>query len=232
MDICHGIYNEVLSHLDEIVSLRSAKMLKSDNTFVSRGDILCQEIIFNYLDRSLDDFVLISEEADFTELPVEAPKRIITIDPIDGTENFVSGLKEWGIGVSIYSNGIHEQSMIALPELGLSLFTGDAVEEIRGSRICGLSSYMSSGDFSGLDESYEYRIMGCCMYNMYNVIKGSYNRFVHLKGAYSWDILPGINLALEHGLNVTIDGTPYNGEFLKPGIKYRFVVTRDSMLLQ
>jgi len=226
MDICRGIYNEVLSHLDKIVSLRSTKMLKPDSTFVSKGDILCQEIIFSYLNRSLDDFVLISEEADFTNLHTDSAKRIITIDPIDGTENFVSGLKEWGIGVSIYCNGIHEQSMIMLPELGLSLFSGDMIEGVSDSRICGLSSYMSSDDFIGLDNTYEYRIMGCCMYNMYNVIKGSYSKFVHLKGAYSWDILPGINLSLEHGLSVSIDGKPYKGEFLMPGIKYRFIVGR------
>lgn len=230
MDICRSIRDKVLSHLDEIISLRSTRMLKADNTFVSRGDILCQEIILNYLNNNLDDFVLISEEADFKNLPIDSVKRVITIDPIDGTENFVSGLKEWGMGVSVYADGAHEQSMILLPELGASLFTGDIVHKIEGSRICGLSSYMSSADFSGLDKSYEYRIMGCCMYNMYNVIKGSYSKFVHLKGAYSWDILPGINLALEHGLKVTIDGTPYHGEFLMPGIKYRFVVDQPSII--
>ena len=34
------------------------------------------------------------------------------------------------------------------------------------------------------------------MYNMYNVIRGCYRQFLHLKGCYSWDILPGMNLAL------------------------------------
>ena len=132
------------------------------------------------------------------------------------------------MGVSVYCDGVHEQSMIALPELGLSLFTGDRIDEVTGSRICGLSSYMSAGDFDRLDGSCEYRIMGCCMYNMYNVIMGSYSKFLHLKGAYSWDILPGINLAIEHGLNVSIEGKPYKGEFLMPGIKYHFEVSRKA----
>lgn len=120
--------------------------------------------------------------------------------------------------------------MIALPELGLSLFTGETIDIITGSRICGLSSYMSSGDFERLDGSYEYRIMGCCMYNMYNVIKGSYSKFLHIKGAYSWDILPGINLAIEHGIHVFIEGKPYKGEFLMPGVKYHFVAGRTNDL--
>ena len=226
MDVCRGIYAVIESHLDEILSQRSTRKLKTDNTFVSKGDLLCQEIIFNYLKRTLDDYVVISEESDYGKIDIASSKRVITIDPIDGTENFVSGLKEWGVGVSIYNDGCHEQSMIALPELSLCLCTGDRVTAIDDSRICGLSSYMSPEDFDGLDKSFEYRIMGCCMYNMYNVIKGSYCRFLHLKGAYSWDILPGINLALEHGLTVAIDGEPYHGEFLNPGIRYRFQIVR------
>jgi len=226
MDICHGIYETVVEHLDEILALRSTKMLKSDNTYVSKGDLLCQKVVFDYLNSTLDDFKVVSEEADFSNVSINSAKRIITIDPIDGTENFVSGLKEWGVGVSVYCDGTHEQSMILLPELGLSLFTGESIDEVEGSRICGLSSYMSGDDFSGLDKSYEYRIMGCCMYNMYNVIKGSYSKFLHLKGAYSWDILPGINLAIEHGLRVLIEGELYHGQFLQPGVKYHFEVDR------
>lgn len=79
-------------------------------------------------------------------------------------------------------------------------------------------------DFEMLGSGFEYCIMGCCMYNMYNVIHGSYCLFQHLKGCYSWDILPGINLALEHGLCVDIEGRSYNGEFLEPGKKFRFIV--------
>ena len=81
---------------------------------------------------------------------------------------------------------------------------------------------MTPSDFEKLGKEYEYRIMGCCMYNMYNVIRGSYCRFQHLKGCYSWDILPGINLALEQGLKVVINGKPYHREFLLPNIKYCF----------
>lgn len=226
MDICREIYGLIQSHLGEILALRSTRKLKADNTFVSKGDLLCQEIIFDYLKNTLDDYVVISEESDYEDLDITAFQRIITIDPIDGTENFVSGLKEWGVGISIYNNGCHEQSMLALPELSLCLCTGDDVAAFESSRICGLSSYMSPEDFKCLDNSFEYRIMGCCMYNIYNVIMGSYCRFLHLKGAYSWDILPGINLALEHGLKVSIEGKPYHGDFLMPGNKYRFQIMR------
>jgi len=224
MDICRDIYAIIKSHLTEMLSLRSTGSLKPDNTFVSEGDLLCEGLVFGYLEDHLTDYIVISEESINDLTRINEAEYVVTVDPIDGTENFVSGLKEWGMGVSVYRHGQHYQSMIALPELGICLCTGDKLDRVPNSRICGLSSYMTPEDFEQLGKDFEFRIMGCCMYNMYNVIHGSYKQFQHLKGCYSWDILPGMNLALEHGLSVVIDGKSYQGEFLLPGIKHRFVV--------
>ena len=186
-----------------------------------------EKLVFDFLKTHLTDYIVISEESEYGNMDFNQTKYIVTVDPIDGTENFVSGLKEWGIGVSIYKNMVHYQSMIALPELDICFCSGDNIDKNRKSRLCGLSSYMTPQDFEQLEKGYEYRIMGCCMYNMYNVIKGSYQQFQHLKGCYSWDILPGINLALEHGCMVELEGKRYNGEFLRPGIKYRFKIKNE-----
>ena len=223
-NLCEGIKKLIASHLQEILSLRQTGELKVDNTFVSKGDLLCQSLIEDYIFSVLPNSYIISEEADNDTSCLDKYRYVVTIDPIDGTENFVSGLKEWGIGISIYKNMSHCYSMILLPELGESLSSGDHISKISTSRICGLSSYMTPADFNQLDKGFEYRIMGCCMYNMFNVIKGSYCQFLHLKGCYSWDILPGLNLAIENGLAVEVDGKQYQGEFLLPDIKYRFVV--------
>ncbi|WP_291587134.1 inositol monophosphatase family protein [Bacteroides sp.] len=225
MDICRELYAVIQEHLEEILSLRGTRQLKADNTFVSEGDLLCETLLFHHLKAHLTNYFIISEETPVSDLnSLSDYEYVITIDPIDGTENFVSGLKEWGIGVSVYRQMRHYQSMIALPELDICLCTGDEITRMTDSRICGLSSYMTSGDFVGLPPNSEYRIMGCCMYNMYNVIRGSYRQFIHLKGAYSWDILPGLNLALEHGLSVYLDGEKYTGDFLLPGYKFNFEI--------
>jgi myo-inositol-1(or 4)-monophosphatase len=222
MDICRDIHKEVLDNLPKILTLRDTGNFKPDNTFVSQGDLFCERLIFDYLKKNLKNYLVISEESLVDLTAIKKTEYIITVDPIDGTENFIAGLKEWGFGISVYRNLKHYQSLIALPELGISLFTGDKLEKIKQSRICGLSSYMTTKDFENLASGFEFRIMGCCMYNMYNVIRGSYSRFQHLKGCYSWDILPGLNLALEHGLFPIVDGLPYNGNFLEPNVKYRF----------
>ena len=79
-------------------------------------------------------------------------------------------------------------------------------------------------DLARMEPSPEYRIMGCSMYNMYNVIRGAYALFENFKGANCWDILPGLNLALEHGCEVEVNGETYHGEFLPPTARYRFKV--------
>lgn len=228
VDICRGINDVIKVNLPRILSLRNTGRKKSDDTFVSDGDLLCQRLIFDFLKDNVTDYIVFSEEAKNDISLMDNSKLIITIDPIDGTENFVSGLKEWGLGVSIYKNGKHQQSMISLPEMDVCLCSGDRIKKIQNSRICGLSSYMKSSDFAKLDNTLEYRIMGCCMYNMYNTIRGSYKKFSHLKGCFSWDILPGINLALENGVNVYLDGEEYQGEFLMPGKRYKFEVINGS----
>jgi hypothetical protein len=60
---------------------------------------------------------------------------------------------------------------------------------------------------------------------MFNVITGSFSSYENFKGARIWDILPGLNLALEHKLSVTVEGRKYQGEFLNPLEKYRFKIT-------
>lgn len=228
MDICRGIYKLIKRNLPDILSLRSTGTLKPDGTFVSKGDLLCESLIFEYIKENLESYIIFSEESENDLTDIAKVEYVVTVDPIDGTENFVSGLKEWGVGVSIYRKGVHYQSMFAMPELDICLCSGDNLERIPNSRIWGLSSYMKPDDFHSLDTGLEFRIMGCCMYNMYNVIHGSYCRFQNLKGCYSWDFLPGINLALEHGLYIEINDTEYNGEFLYPGIKYRVLITEQQ----
>ena len=101
MDICRDIYAIIKSNLNEILSFRSTGTLKLDNTFVSKGDLLCESLVFGYLKDNLTDYIVISEESSNDLSRIDEVEYVITVDPIDGTENFVSGLKEWGMGVSV-----------------------------------------------------------------------------------------------------------------------------------
>ena len=223
MSICSDIQEIIENNLDEILSLRNTKQLKEDNSFVSRGDLFCEKLVKDYLGTLPEDIYLISEEKNNDDFNFEVYSKVVVMDPIDGTENFVSGLKEWGIGISVYENKKHIESMIGLPELGLFIKTGDEFPKFE-SRIYGISSSLSKEDLLNLEEGFEYRIIGCSMYNMYNVITGSFAMFQNPKGANTWDILPGLNLALENNCQIEVENKKYNGEFLYPNKKYRFKI--------
>ena len=218
MTISNKVIDIIKSNLSEIISLRNTKVLKEDNSYVSKGDLLCESLIKELIAREYPDFHLISEESlENNLLAFEAPKVII-LDPIDGTENFVSGLKEWGISFCVYEEGKCVEAMLALPELDMYIVNGVNFERFE-SRIAGLSSSLTKEDLLALKEGYEYRIIGCCVYNMFQVVTGAFYSFENPKGAYVWDIIAGLNLALQHGLNVTVNGQKYYGELLKPNQK-------------
>jgi fructose-1,6-bisphosphatase/inositol monophosphatase family enzyme len=226
MDICSDIKAIIISNLPQILSLRDKKIKKDDDSFVSQGDLLCESLVKDYIRINLPDFYLISEESPEENTYNYTQKNIIILDPIDGTENFVSGLKEWGVAVSVYIDGIHQQSMLALPELDSYIITGDKFEKFK-SRIAGISSSLTQVDILKLEPGFEYRIIGCAVYNMYNVVRGSFFSFENPKGAKVWDIIPGLNLALENNLNVNVNGKEYHGELLEPNKKYRFRITNN-----
>ena len=211
--IIEEIKNLIKVHLNEIISLRNTKILKDDGSYVSQGDLLCENLVKQYIKENFPEENTINWIKD----------KVIILDPIDGTENFVSGLKEWGVAVCVYENGVHKESMLALPELDCYLKTGDTFERFE-SRICGISSSLTKEDILKLEPGFEYRIIGCAVYNMYNVVTGSFFSFENPKGAKVWDIIPGLNLALENGLSVVVNNQEYKGELLSPNEKYIFKI--------
>ena len=225
--IAKEIIKEVSHNLKEILRLSSKKSKKKDGSFVTEGDIKCQDVILDIINSKFGDLNLeiVSEEINSEDFSYDSNKNYIVIDPIDGTENFCTGLKEWGISLSTYLKDKHHESAIFLPELNEYLITGDSLNYFQ-SRIVGLSSNLSKIEIDQQEPYEEYRIMGCCVYNMLNVVRGSYKSFSNLNGAYSWDVLAGFNLALEHGLEVVVDGKKYEGQFLQPNKRYSFSIQR------
>jgi fructose-1,6-bisphosphatase/inositol monophosphatase family enzyme len=224
MKVLKNIRPIIERELVNVIAKRAQKKIKPDNSYVSEGDLHMDQLVADFVKANYSSVQLVSEESSrIEEIDLTASEYVVTVDPIDGTENFVSGLKEWGIGISVYRNGEHYESMMGLPELGEYLFTGEKIERFE-SRIHGLSSSLTKDDLLNIEEGFEYRIIGCCMYNMTQVVKGSYDKFFNPKGAHSWDILPGLNLALENNLLIEVENNKYNGEFLQPTKKYRFSV--------
>lgn len=215
-----SIRNLVLGSLDTLQELRYSITYKKDGSPVTEADKFLEKKILDFLVDQYPTIQFVGEESFDAASWQERPGLLAVLDPIDGTENFCSGLKEWGVSVGLWCDGEFLGSMLLMPELGESLITGDSLVKLE-SRITGFSSSYDPAIAQGLSEAIEYRVTGCAVYNLYNVIRGSFSRFVNPKGAYIWDLLPGLMLALEYKCEVILDGEPYDGKLLDPTRKYR-----------
>ena len=203
-----------------LLSLRHKIVWKPDGSPVTDADVLLENEMTRFLEGALPGVRVIGEETFTTETAPSLEGWIAVIDPIDGTENFCSGLKEWGVSLTIWRDGAHVGSLLHMPELGEHLMTGDRPPLLQ-SRIVGLSSTVTPETFDALKGIQEARILGCAVYNLYNVTRGALARFINPRGAYSWDLLAGVMLALEQRCDVQIDGKVYDGRFLEAGRRYR-----------
>ena len=219
------IVKEIKKNQNKILSLRNNKKLKKDQSFVSKSDIYIESLVDKFLIKKIGkkNYFLLSEENYEKNKELTYPMYIIVLDPIDGTENFVSGLKEWGVSISIYKNQIHYQSCIYLPELDEILKTGDKIKNF-DSRIVSLSSN-NNKVINKFNKMNEIRITGCCVYNIFNVINGSFLSYDNPKSNV-WDILAGINIGIEHNLKIMVDGKKYDGKFLHPNKKYNIKIKK------
>ncbi len=229
--ITQELCERIQTSLSAVLNGRNRLRLKEDNSYVSDGDLLIQSIAAAWVKERLPNYQLISEEMAPFECHWDPLGKYVVLDPIDGTENFISGLKEWGLGVSIYAQGQHQESCIYLPELGERQITGMPMIRYR-SRIMGLSSSLTVEDLAGVrrQQGLEYRIIGCAMYNLLMAARGSYRVFENVKGVNCWDILPGLNLAREAGCQTWVDGEPYVGQLLFPTQKYRVRIEQSEVI--
>jgi len=209
----------ILAMMPEIIERRFQIEYKPDGSPVTEADRFIEGRLQAFLQYRLSGLFFVGEESYDFQAAGQAGYFVL-LDPIDGTENFCSGLKEWGVSLGIWKDGVHQGSLLMLPELGEHIMTGDASPRLH-SRITGFSSSYHDAIASGIREAVEYRVTGCAVYNLFNVITGGFARFINPKGAYAWDLLPGVMLALEHGCSVKVDDAEYHGQFLEPDRKYR-----------
>ena len=221
-NICENFKQIIINSMEDIKNLKNKTIQKSDNSFVSEGDLLVQKLIADEIKKKYNNYYFISEENDHKE-KWKKYNDFIVLDPIDGTENFISGMKEWGVGISIFKNKEHTESMIFLPDMNITLKSGDKVSKNK-SRIIGMSSRYFKKGLKPCDTNFEYRALGCSMINMYYVITGSFKSYVDTNGGFIWDILPGLNLALENNCEVYVEGEKYNGQFLSPEKRYKLQI--------
>ena len=74
-------------------------VMKNDGSPVGDLDLAIENFIMQELPILLPGFQLIGEESKF---PTEWNGNYVVVDPIDGTENYVSGIPIWGTGIALF----------------------------------------------------------------------------------------------------------------------------------
>jgi myo-inositol-1(or 4)-monophosphatase len=217
--LLENVASIITSEMLNIQSRRFDISWKPDGSPVTAADVYLENLIADFLGEQISDLTFIGEESWKAGGAIASKWRAV-LDPIDGTENFCSGLKEWGTSLSIWQGYRHAGSLLMMPELGEVMSSGN-IPLVPRSRIVGFSSSYHEEIGKGLASNKEGRIMGCAVYNLFNVIRGAYSRFINPKGARSWDLLAGVALAKEAGCDVIINGKVYDGQFLEPDQYYR-----------
>ena len=201
---------------------------KEDGSYVSNWDLNIQSYVSMNANLKFPDFQLISEESSFK---LNSLGNYIVLDPIDGTENFVSGIPIWGVGVAFFVNSELKAAAVFFPEIGMYKYSkllkvGEPFfKEFRKtshkSRIIGFSS--NSNWNTALDSfGLENRVLGCALFNLTLAVNGSIDFIGSDAGSMLWDIAPGLLFALENNQTVFVNEREYFGEFLDPTQRHTF----------
>jgi myo-inositol-1(or 4)-monophosphatase len=201
---------------------------KEDGSYVSNWDLNIQCFVSEKVRSNFPDFQLISEESPFH---FNSLGNYIVLDPIDGTENFVSGIPIWGVGVAFFVNSKLKASAVFFPEIGMykyskllkvsELFFREFRKTSHKSRIVGFSS--NSNWSAALDNfGLENRVLGCALFNLTLAVNGSIDFIGSDAGSMVWDIAPGLLFALENNQTVFVNERKYFGEFLDPTQRHSF----------
>lgn len=208
-------------------------VMKNDGSPVGDLDIAIEKFIMQKLPVLLPGFQLIGEESIF---PTEWNGNYVVVDPVDGTENYVSGIPIWGTGIALFVDNQLAASWVSFPEINMGIASkaldGFLVENFRTFRgplkESRVSAYSSNSNWEMVYKVFpeEIRVFGCSLFNLCLAATSSINFSSSSKGVRLWDIVPAALVALESGKKVKIDGEEYFGKFLNPDL--RFVVEIQS----
>lgn len=193
---------------------------KSEIDLVTQYDVAVENLLKDNLARSLPDFAIVAEESG--GVPAD---RVIYIDPIDGTTNFVHGLPFCAVSVGAFQNGEPVAAAVFNPILD-ELFTAEKGKgaflngkplkvsptgELRKSLVATGFPYateVKSGDRligmlrNVLANVRDVRRPGAASLDLCYVAKGTFDGYYELN-LKPWDMAAGMLVVTEAGGKVT-----------------------------
>jgi myo-inositol-1(or 4)-monophosphatase len=207
--------------------------LKSASDYVTSTDLKCQAVIKEMILKEFPEHTILAEEDGGA---FEPSKNLWIIDPLDGTTNFIHGLKHSAVSIAFYTRGEIKTGVIYDPyadEMFHAVKGGGAFMNGKIISVSGITSLKASLIATGmpfrkpekrekyfaclsevLASSSGIRRMGSAAIDLAYVACGRFDGF--FEGWLStWDIAAGILLISEAGGK--IDDFRGGGDFLRNG---------------
>ena len=207
----HSLVSEIKDTVSSLLTKHDANWQKEDGTLVSNTDILIQAYLIELLTTTYPKDNLLFEEGD---------KRIIkgssnytwVIDPIDGTQNFIEGKKEYSVSIGLMHENTFIESFVYFPACSIDLYAinegGVWINGEKKKTSSGMSKpnsvILCSKTFHTLGPKlqllgYEVNFYRCATYSILQVIMQK-ALFYHTINTMLYDVGPMSHILSEFGM--------------------------------
>jgi myo-inositol-1(or 4)-monophosphatase len=208
-----GALAEKYFHHPEDLEIES----KNPRDFVSEADRLVEKFIRDQIAITYPDDNIVGEEGGGIETDA-----YWSLDPIDGTSNFLAGIPLWGVSIAYCENNVPRVGAIAIPLLDILVSACDTVQgirfngEVRTERektviptfSIGQSPYWDTPSFRQVEDIFRDAGLECMNYRC-TVVSVAFAALGFTHGYYEentnmWDVAAGTIITRQAGLNANI----------------------------
>ncbi len=208
--------------------------LKGAGDFVTRADLMAEEVIREQLTEARPNYGWLGEESE--EVKGEDPTRRWIVDPLDGTTNFLHGLPHWAVSIGLEHKGEIVSAVVYDPvkdemftaEKGAGCWLNDSRLRVSGRRQMSEMIFATGLPFAGTGDLPEtlrelarilpatagVRRFGAASLDLAYVAAGRFDGFWE-RGLKPWDMAAGLGLIREAG--GLIDTITPGGNILRDG---------------
>ena len=202
--------------------------IKEDNSPVSNGDLIVNDIISKKINALTPNIPIISEETGDTKIK-NKEKIFWLIDPIDGTKEYIAGKDEYTLNAALVINTVPVLGLVGVPKKDRLFYTynpGESYLIEAGQRkkinckkqqpkgkVVALSSVYKPSDII-LNKLKKYNVNSivkmASSYKFCVIASGEYDIYAAKERANEWDYAAGHAVAINAGAKITtLEGKPF-----------------------
>ena len=216
--------NLIMSRFQSIHDIRNLGIEKNKKEIVTSADIDSERFLTAGLQQIMPSANILSEEIARIQPQIKQmlfdnnAHEIFIVDPLDGSNNYLNGKKEFAVAVSFMKDSEIEAAWIYLPYYKTMLCGDERGVFLNGKKIMlSNSPYIiekietNQSFVPFLPDKYTPVCSNSCSYAYYSLISGKTDAVVFKKNLLPWDHTAGTFLYQKAGgYSACVDGRPYS----------------------